>query len=399
MTTQMYCRIALACACTFVSVVRAQSPESASAPASEVAKKPDRPLFSDPQDGGFDMSEFMLDRRGFLPVPIIITEPAVGYGLGVALMFVTESIREAAAKSAGSGHVTPPNIYVGGAAVTDNGSNAFFLGGLLSFDEDRWRYRGGVAKLKGNLDFYGIGNPVGTEDLKLAYTLKGVISSQQVMRRIGQSDNYVALRWLYMDFDTSFRNDGDSPLVPQGIDRAKRMSGAGLSIEHDSRDNIFTPSRGWVGSLDTLFYGPAIGSDNSMRSYRAHAFAYFPMTPKWILGTRLDGRAARGDVPFYQQPFIDLRGVPAGRYQDENTGVAELELRWNVTPRWAAVGFAGVGRAWGKRDDFGEAKTIVTKGVGFRYLIARRLGLYVGVDIAKGPEDTPFYIQVGNAWR
>jgi hypothetical protein len=37
--------------------------------------------------------------------------------------------------------------------------------------------------------------------------------------------------------------------------------------------------------------------------------------------------------------------------------------------------------------------------VGVRYLIARRLGIFVGADVARGPETTAFYIQVGSAWR
>lgn len=42
---------------------------------------------------------------------------------------------------------------------------------------------------------------------------------------------------------------------------------------------------------------------------------------------------------------------------------------------------------------------MISRGVGFRYLIASRLGLWVGLDYAKGPEGGVTYIQVGNAWR
>ena len=38
-------------------------------------------------------------------------------------------------------------------------------------------------------------------------------------------------------------------------------------------------------------------------------------------------------------------------------------------------------------------------GLGFRYLLARRLGMRVGADIARGPEDTVFYLSVGSAWQ
>ncbi len=98
-------------------------------------------------------------------------------------------------------------------------------------------------------------------------------------------------------------------------------------------------------------------------------------------------------------PYIDLRGISAAHYQDQNTVVVEGELRFNVTPRWALMGFTGVGRAWGLLDDFGEADQRLAGGTGFRYLIARQLKMHTGLDFAWGPDDFAFYIQMGNAWR
>jgi hypothetical protein len=42
---------------------------------------------------------------------------------------------------------------------------------------------------------------------------------------------------------------------------------------------------------------------------------------------------------------------------------------------------------------------IFSGGVGGRYLIARRLGMHAGLDVARGPEDTVWYIVVGTNWR
>ena len=39
----------------------------------------------DPEDGMMDASDYLASARGFLPIPVIITEPAVGFGLGVAV--------------------------------------------------------------------------------------------------------------------------------------------------------------------------------------------------------------------------------------------------------------------------------------------------------------------------
>ena len=346
--------------------------------------------FLDPEDGQFDLSEWLLDRKGLLPVPIVITEPAVGFGGGLMAVFFRESIREAAGRSSG-GRVTPPDIYAIGGAATENGTKAGVAGGLVTFDQDRYRWRGGVARMSANLDFYGVGG----RDLPLTYNLDGWASVQHGMKRLGDSDLWAVARWNYLDLQSRFDPESQSARFGDVV-RANRASGLGLSLEVDTRDNIFTPSRGWTGSLDLTWYDPDWGSDTRFQSYRAHAFVYWPATPTLVLAGRIDGRAAEGRVPFYMLPFIDLRGVPALRLQDRRTAVLETEARWNVTPRWALIGFIGAGRAWGTGPS--DADT-VARGVGFRYLIARRLGLYAGIDYARSTQDDAIYLQVGSAWR
>src|SRR6266850_976602 len=324
----LICAAALACACQATA-----------------QEKDKRSLFTDPQDGALDASEWLLDRKGFLPVPIVITEPAVGYGAGAALLFFRESIRERTEK-AGQGHrLTPPDIYLAAFAATENGTKVVGAGGLVTFDDDRWRWRGGIGLPDVNLDFYGAGGKLGTGDHKIGYNIDGLFSTQQVMRRLGETNNWIVARWVYLDLDASFDSSRPEPVLPPRS-RAARSSGLGGSLEHDSRDNFFTAASGWKGSIEGIFYSPDYGSDNKYEIYRGQAFGYLPVAGKFILGGRIDARTARGEVPFYQLPFVELRGVPV-----------------------------------------------------VRYLIARRLGLYAGVDIAKGPEDTALYIQAGSAWR
>src|SRR5262245_4468758 len=81
-------------------------------PLSSSARAP----FTDSQDGAFDTSEWMIDQKGFLPLPVIVTEPAVGYGAGLGLLFVRGSIRERAERSKQTGHLTPPDVLAVAAA-------------------------------------------------------------------------------------------------------------------------------------------------------------------------------------------------------------------------------------------------------------------------------------------
>ena len=47
---------------------------------------------------------------------------------------------------------------------------------------------------------------------------------------------------------------------------------------------------------------------------------------------------------------------------------------------------------------FQDESGIVAGGIGGRYLYRPQESLWVGIDVARGPEDYVFYIQVGHAW-
>lgn len=353
-------------------------------------------LFRDTDDGQFDMSRWLLEHRGFLPVPIIVSDPALGNGGGLALAFFQRPHGGASSGAPDAAVVTRPNLYGAGALRTGNGSEAYGAMASLHFDEDRWRYRGGVGKASINLGYHTPGRRL--PPLEIDYNVDGVISYQQGFRRLGAKDLYVGLAWIYMDMDLSFDIASDRDrFTPREL--GSKSSGLGLSLEYDSRDNTFTPSSGWLGMIEGNAYLPGIGSDTAFQSYRGHAYAYWPLGSRFVLGGRADLRWANGDIPFYRLPYIDLRGIGSARYQDTRVGVLETELRWNMTSRWALVGFVGAGRTWGRHNSFSDGGDEVAKGAGVRYLIARQLGMHVGLDYAWGPEDQTFYVQVGSPWR
>ena len=63
--------------------------ETTNAPSAKLSMKE---MLTDPEDGKVDASEWLSTAKGFFPVVTIITEPAVGYGAGLMLMFFYDSI-------------------------------------------------------------------------------------------------------------------------------------------------------------------------------------------------------------------------------------------------------------------------------------------------------------------
>lgn len=346
----------------------------------------------DPQDGAFDMSDYLLHRKGVFPVPMVITEPAVGYGGGLMLMYFAESLAEAGQKARKEGDaLAPPNVTGAGVLGTENGSRGAGLFHFHTWDGDRYRYLGALAQGKANLDYYGMLNR------GRSYELKGTFLVQQLLARVGDSHWYVGPRYTYFKSDTRFTGQAATELGVR--DQAASVGKLGLVIDYDNRDNMFYPTKGSYAELEAQFARGWLGGSKSFETYRARGYTWLPIDPKWTLGLRLDAQTTSGAVPFYAQPYIDLRGVQRGRYQDKTALAGEVELRWNVTPRWSLLGFTGVGKAYGRWKSFGEASNVTSIGTGFRYLIARKLGLSAGIDIAHSKDQNAFYIQVGSAWR
>jgi hypothetical protein len=106
----------------------------------------------------------------------------------------------------------------------------------VTFDQDRYRWRGVVGRVSLNLDFFG------TSATPLGYNLDGWASVQHAMFRIRDSDYWIVGRWNYLDLSNRFDLEPVSGRLGD-LDRSKRASGLGLSLEADTRDNIFTPSR------------------------------------------------------------------------------------------------------------------------------------------------------------
>jgi hypothetical protein len=363
--------------------------------------------FIDPQDGKFDASHWLLEKKGFLPVPIIVTEPAVGYGAGAALLFF-HAKKAAPAPQKTENKIShnkdtqkpslPPSISGVVGLGTENGTWAaggFHFG---SWKKDRIRYTGGVIYPSVNLTFYGAGsNPILKNGLD--YNLEGWFLFQELVFRLKESNFFLGPRFIYYNADSAF----DLKLPIEGIEPWQfniKSYGIGLEAAYDSRDNIFTPNTGIRADISSMYF--TVDSEiTGSRDYRmtdASSKFYWSIFSDIILGWRLRGGFGSGAIPFYALPFIDLRGIPAMRYQGKNVLVTELETRWNVNERWSLVFFGGLGRTADSFDDFSDSKDRWSGGTGFRYLVARLLGLYTGIDIARGPDEWAFYIQTGSAW-
>jgi len=370
-------------------------------------------IFTDKLDGNFDASRYLSENAyGFLPVPIIITDPAVDGGLGMMGLFFHESEEEQAARlktmqdesnDKASHSLMPPSISAAFGAYT--GNDSYFIGGghLGFFNKGSIRYMGGGGYGDININFYGFGDV--TLPIPLEINTQATAIMQTLKFKLGDSAFYFGPMHRYVDAQVSIINSGNfinkipSNLLP-ALSTNIVTSGAGLTIEYDSRDNFYSPTDGLKYELNYLWFDDVIGSDVDYTLTELTALNYFKITDHWRTAFRVEANYVDSEqvLPPYATPYISMRGIPAARYQGQSVALSELEVAYRINLRWELSAFAGIGKASDSFSDFSESDSRVSKGAGFRYLIARRYDFNMGIDIAKGPEDTVFYIQAGSAW-
>ena len=354
-------------------------------------------LFESQEDGQFDVSNYLDTAHGFMPVPIIITEPAIGYGGGLAMLFLHDSFGSAKEKK------SPPSMTGIMAAATENGTwmgAAFHMGYWL---EDSIRSTTAAGMLNVNMNFYPV------DSFALDLNINGYMAYQELMFRLGESNLFLGGNYSYVSSKIKVNSDDIIGNIINIFEPKIKMGAFATILQYDSRDTTFTPAEGVFAKATIRRIDEHLGGDQNFWRNGAKVFYFTPILDSLILGLRAEGEtvSASGDdyIPIFSYPAISLRGIPSARYQGEHMALAEVQLRWEFINRWNLVGFGGAGKTFGTNSagllntSFQNAPIHPAGGAGFRYELARKFGMWGGMDFATSEENNfAFYFTVGSAW-
>jgi len=289
--------------------------------------------FIDPTDGQLDMSNWLLEKQGFLPVPVIITEPAIGYGGGLAMVYFHDKV--------GSQKGSPPSVSALVGAATENGT--WFAGGghLGIWADDTIRYTGGLGKGVVKMEYYGLPSLGGGErKYGVYFETEATFFMQELQFRLWDSNFFAGVGYTFIDTQNKFRLSADNlpPNLPE-VSFDSRSAALNVMLNYDSRDNLFTPSKGIAGEIKVMDFNENWGGDDNYKKYRASILSYTTLSDTLILGLRGDVKALEGDAPFYAYPFIDMRGVKAMQFKEIKLCLAKLNCAGHshAVGRWLAL--------------------------------------------------------------
>ncbi|WP_333912504.1 BamA/TamA family outer membrane protein [Vibrio coralliirubri] len=371
--------------------------------------------FFDAVDDQFDMGHHIAENAvGFLPVPVLITEPAVGYGGGLVGIFMHETDeqkqqRKQAALNAidGGAQLVPGAITVLGAAGTENGSWFAFVGHRHTWLNDTIRYTGGVGAGQMNLSIYKdlsleLPNNKSTDiqPLEFSTETRGVVLQQGVQFRVADTPLMLGVKQFVSYTEITSDSQIVDKLMEYTLGQTIVTSGLGLTADYDTRNNLFYPTSGYQFSADYMVYDEKLGSDQAYRKLDVEGEVYVPLATQWTLAFAANYQNFQSDELFLSpttQPYIQLRGVSSYRYQGDEITTLQSQVVFDIDDRWNVSGFYGYGRAK-EEAELSQDQTVGAYGVGFRYQIARRYGLRIGMDLARSDDENAFYISLGSGF-
>lgn len=341
-------------------------------------------------DGSDTLRPAHQHRLQFIPVPVVFYTPEthIAYGvLGVCLLRTDSTARTS-------------NIDFA-VIQTQNRQTVIEPTYTIFTKQEKFLIRGLLLYAKYPELYYGIGHGT-TKDQEELISYKSLRSHNRFLRRVKRGW-FVGLQQQYFKtFD--IHRSSDRPLPAQTLvgELGSVVNGVGVASVVDTRDNIYSPVRGWYADVALMEYGKGLGSEFSFTQYLFDIRHYRSLSPNTVLAGQLYLNLNQGEVPYKQAATLGgsslLRGYYNGRYRDNNALVLQAELRQRLVGRLGGVVFASAGDVSHRVGEFALRDLKLTGGAGLRFLISRKEHLNIRFDAAVGANTHGFYVNISEAF-
>lgn len=273
-----------------------------------------------------------------------------------------------------------PEVYLGGNNVS--------LTGSLHFERAQQR-------------FYGVGDDTASIDSE-SFTPRTFSAQLGLKRRLWAG--------LFGGLQIDFENATMEKVEPGGLlepgtltgSRGGTLAGIGASLDWDTRDATLFPRRGAFLELTTDVYNAVAGSEFSFTRLKFDLRKYLPLGEGRVLALQGYVLSTGGDVPFYKLALLGgeslVRGYYKGRFRDKALSLFQAEYRAFISDRIGCVGFAGVAQVFPGLGHFGTGRLKLSVGTGVRYLISKRDGTTLRLDMAWGDRSFGLYATAQEAF-
>ena len=332
------------------------------------------------------------NRLKFVALPLVFYSPdtKLGGGLGgiVTFNFSKDSL-----------NARRSSVTVGSAYTQLNQILVYFPFQLYPQNQKYW-ISGEVGYYRYVYNFFGIGNGFPNDFIE-KYTADYPRVRLNVAKKV-RPNIFLGVRYAFDNFKINAIDTGF--LVKNNVSGSKSglVSGLGVAMTYDTRNQIFYPTAGWLLDAHLHTEGGYTGSDFAYQRLVIDAARYIDIGKNNVLALNAVAVASVGDVPFHQMALLGggkrLRGYFEGKYRDKGLLLLQSEWRFPVLGRFGGVVFGGLGAVSDKINHFSTDNTHFNGGFGVRFMLDKAQHINIRADYGIGYKTTGFYLITGEAF-
>ena len=251
-----------------------------------------------------------------------------------------------------------------------------------------FRISGGLGVMDYPDKFYGIGPDVMESDeemyTKVDYTLAAAVQ-YEVIPGLFAGLQVDFEDYTIEDVQTGGFLDSGSVVGSEG----GVVSGAGLLVTFDSRDDIFAPGQGLYAEVAAMSFGEGTGSDFTFDNVIVD-LRQFMTFGSVTLGFQEQLHLSGGEPPFHRLAQLGgaglMRGYYRGQYRDKNMAAVQAESRVPLSARWGLVAFASAGGVAPTPGELEPDSFLTAFGAGVRFRVTEQEAINLRVDLAWGED-------------
>jgi outer membrane protein assembly factor BamA len=254
------------------------------------------------------------------------------------------------------------------------------------------------------LRFWGLGPDTPAENEEI-YRPRDLRAYVEILRRL-HSPFKLGLRYEFEHFRI-IQKEPTGLLATSAVPGlgGKHVFGAGVTLDYDTRDRFYSPTRGSYYQFFSMWFDEHLGSDYDFNVYNLDLRNYFRLAEQHILATQIFLYAAMGDAPFWRYAALGgrhhTRGYRKGRFLDHTLLAFQGEYRFPVWRQCSGVLFGGLGDVAPKLGQLRLETMRATAGAGLRFQPKPDHFLKMRLDMAAGAEgmgSMRFYLGLDEAF-
>ncbi len=336
-------------------------------------------------DAVFSQDSTKVKRVKVLPVPAFGYSPETKTYIGAVSLFTFHQPNDTLTRT--SNAKVKFTYTWNKQAILETGWNYFF-------NHEKWFTKGQLSYSIYPDFYYGIG-PNSSKQGEVTYTANRFIAEVFALKKV-ERHWFTGPVFRYINYSKLKVND--SSLTYRELTNGA-STGFGYSLNFDSRNNILTPTSGFLFDANASYN---LSSSDYLKLVLDFRF-YKTWNEKITLATRLFNEINSGTPPFYDMAFLGgdkyVRGYALGRYRDNNMSTFQTECRFPIGWIIGGAAFGGVATLYSKQYPLNAANIQYNYGLGLRFRVDKKEKTNLRFDYALGKDgNNGFYIAFGESF-